>query len=143
MKKKILLLLFSFIGLVDSIYLSLPYVSGVTTYCSLGEKLSCDVVLNSQYSDLFFGIPNAFLGVLFYLSLILIFSFFKTSFKNKLLKLSILLTFTASILYIYFIYLQAFVIKAFCLYCLTSAFLTFLIFSILLSCYLKNKKTLL
>ena len=72
--KKVLIFL-STLGFLDALYLSLPYFTNTTTYCLDGTSNSCDLVLNSQYAELFFDIPNAFLGVLFYLTLTLIFTF--------------------------------------------------------------------
>jgi len=77
MNKKIknILIFFGLAGLLDSIYLSLPYFSNTETFCFTGDSNSCDLVLNSEYATIFFDIPNAFLGVLFYLTLSIIFIF--------------------------------------------------------------------
>lgn len=142
MNKKIKKILISLglIGLIDTIYLSLPYISNTKTYCPSDNPNSCDVVLTSEYSSLFFDIPNVFLGILFYLTIILTFIFWD-KIKSKIpniFKITIFFTSIASAFYVYFIYLQKFIIGEYCPYCLLSSIITFTIWIILIKEY--NKK---
>ena len=142
MNKKIknILIFFGLAGLLDSIYLSLPYFSNTETFCFTGDSNSCDLVLNSEYATIFFDIPNAFLGVLFYLTLSIIFIFWDKIILKipNLLKISIFITTLGVGLYLYFIYLQVSVIESYCLYCLLSAFFTFVIWIKLILIYKKK-----
>ena len=139
MNKKIknILTFLGLAGLLDSIYLSLPHFSSTETFCFTGDTNSCDLVLSSEYATMFFDIPNAFLGVLFYLTLTLIFIFWDKIILKipNLLKISVFITTLGTGLYLYFIYLQAFVIESYCPYCLLSAFLTFAIWIKLILVY--------
>ena len=139
-KNRKILIFLSFLGLLDSLYLFLPYISKTTTFCLASSQNSCDMVLNSKYATSFFGIPNSLLGILFYLTLFLIFVYWEKLIKkiDNILKISIFLTTIAVVVYVYFIYLQKFIIKAYCPYCLASAFITFLIWIILIKIYLKK-----
>lgn len=82
------------------------------TFCLITS--SCDVVQNSIYSSLF-GIPLSNLGLLSFSLLGLCYLFQSDHLIRKLFVLGALL---AGILAIYFIILQAFVIRAFCSSCL-------------------------
>lgn len=139
--KKILILLSTF-GLIDSIYLSLPYFSKTQLFCSIENISSCDLVTTSNYSEIF-GIPNAFLGVLFYLTLLISFIFWE-KFKVKIKyfsKIIYLIIFSAALYYIYLIYVQKFILGKYCPYCLFSATITFAIYIILIKVYkIENKK---
>lgn len=85
------------------------------SYCSVGE--GCDVVSQSDYSSLL-GIKNSLIGIFVFIFLISltiwqILEPHKT--KQKIISAGILL---GSIIAIYFIYLQNFVIHAWCKFCL-------------------------
>ena len=110
-KYSILLTIF-LISLASSLILSLTPISLV---CDPGK--GCDVVQHSPYSY-FLGIKNSHYGVIAFsiLSLITFFQLRNPSSKKRLyIDLGILI---GSGIAIYFIYLQEFVIKAYCKYCL-------------------------
>jgi uncharacterized membrane protein len=81
----------------------------------------CDFVLKSNYSK-FLGLSVALWGVL-YFSSILILNYFE-KYKN-LLKIIASLGFLFAL---YLIYIQSFVLKSFCFYCLIADISTILIF---------------
>ncbi len=78
---------------------------------------SCSVVQHSKYENLF-GINNSYLGIIafFLLILILISQIIKPK-KHKEILLFVGIVF-AAIIAVYFIFLQLFVIKAICPYCM-------------------------
>jgi len=125
----IVLVLVSFIGLVDASYLTAQHYSGAEVVCSIGEHQlgNCDSVLTSKYATLF-GVPNALIGALYYFAA-LILSSLLFSFNNRnILKLLVLLTSLGLLASAWFVYLMLFVLKAICVYCLVSALATTALF---------------
>lgn len=112
MKYRILLALF-IIALTASLILSLIPVSQI---CDPNE--GCDVVQHSSYSKTL-GIKNSYFGILiFALGSLLIYSQIRkpTQKKRKLIHAIVI---AGSIGAIYLIYIQKFVLNAFCKYCMT------------------------
>ena len=114
------------IGLADSVYLTIHHLTAVPVPCSIIS--GCETVLTSQYAEIG-GIPLAAFGALAYF---LAFSFaILAAFGNRTmwtvfgLQVTLMAIFTA-----WLIYLQAFVIGAFCQFCLLSALTTFTLFSL-------------
>lgn len=111
LKYKILILLFG-ISLLSSLILSLIPIPVV---CDPG--VGCDVVQTSIYNNTF-GIKNSYYGVaIFFLLILLTFSHIQKPSKTKkmLIHSAVIL---GSIVALYFIYLQVFVLQAFCKYCM-------------------------
>jgi uncharacterized membrane protein len=112
------------IGLADSVYLTIHHLTAVPVPCSLIS--GCETVLTSPYAEIW-GIPLAAFGALAYF---LAFSFaILAAFGNRMMwtvfgvQVTLMAVFTA-----WLIYLQAFVIGAFCQFCLLSALTTFTLF---------------
>lgn len=125
--------LLTIIGLAVSAYLFYTYVREKPIVCL---NTGCEVVRDSPYAY-FYGIPLPAFGLLMYV-FIFILSFFRTTTdKKKYLLLASKLIFLSSavgfLTSLYLTYLEAFVIKAYCIWCLTSAFVITLIF--ILSAY--------
>lgn len=107
-----LLIIFSILVIVSAILSFFP----VEKICG-GTQTGCYEVQTSEYEEIF-GIKSSFLGLIcFSILLGFIISEIKTpkKYKRKLIFWGIILF---SIFAIYFIYLQLFVIKKFCEYCL-------------------------
>lgn len=119
------LIILGFLGLLDASYLTFNHYSGESLKCLVVS--GCDVVTASSYSVWFGFLPVALLGALFYFTiLLLIFLVYETgSFQLKkiLFGWSVLGGIVAS----WFLYVQAFIIEAYCSYCLISFALTTLI----------------
>ncbi|MSO22338.1 MAG: vitamin K epoxide reductase family protein [Acidobacteria bacterium] len=114
----------AFVGMVDATFVALHSSRGFLLPCGLTGD--CDQVLNSPYAAVL-GIPVAWFGLAFYVTtagcaLFALFGF------EQALRLSFALVSLALGFTIYLFYLQAIVIRAFCDYCLLSAFLVTLIF---------------
>ena len=112
------------VGLADSVYLTIHHLTAVPVPCSIIS--GCETVLTSQYAEIG-GIPLAAFGALAYF---LAFSFaILAAFGNRTMwtlfgvQVTLMGLFTA-----WLIYLQAFVIEAFCQFCLLSALTTFTLF---------------
>ena len=110
-KYKILLVLF-LISLASSLVLSLIPVPVV---CDPG--VGCDVVKTSSYNYTL-GIKNSYYGSAIFLAISLL-TYFQiknsTEKKKKLINLGVIV---GSVIAIYFLYLQSFIINAYCKYCL-------------------------
>lgn len=117
------ILILAFCGLADSAYLAKHVVSGAPVLCNIEGLSDCTTVIDSRYSDLF-GIPLAIIGVFFYGVLFILAAlelFLFDAFLRRLLQVGALVGIIASL---YFMFLQAFVIRALCAYCLASALIT-------------------
>ena len=111
------------LGLADSIYLSMTVLLGIAPTC--GVIHGCETVSRSQYSRLF-SIPLAYLGVLYYLFGALLAGYLAESRVAQ--KIALLYGLAGAGMSLWFIYIQAVLIGAFCIYCLGSALATFIIF---------------
>ena len=125
-KLPLLAAVIALIGLADSIYLTIKHYTGEKVPCSIVE--GCEQVLTSAYAEIG-GIPLAIFGAAAYFiafSLAIL-----AAFGNRLMwtlfgvQVSFMLVFTA-----WLVYLQAFVIEAFCQFCLLSAGTTLAMFII-------------
>jgi len=117
--------LVALVGLGDSIYLTINHYTGEKVPCGLTG--GCEVVLSSQYAEIF-GVPLAVFGALAYFvafSLAIL-----AAYGNRLMwKLFGIQTALMAAFSLYLIYLQAFVIsnsqvpfvERFCQFCLLSA----------------------
>ncbi len=121
------ILLLSFFGLVDSMYITQHEVNGTPLLCSNIQNLNgCNVVATSPYSH-FLGIPLSEFGVLFY-SIIFVLAALEIVIFDKLLRRILqVMSFIGVFASLYFTLIQIFLIRAFCIYCLASAFITILI----------------
>ncbi len=120
-----LLFTLSAIGISETVYLIRKRLASEKPVCPIGG--GCALVLTSKYNKLFV-IPNDILGLLFYIMAAFVSAFLvidvpPIAFWSLIIKLSI--TFGA-LLSLFFIYLQWRVIKAWCFWCLMSAFTIFL-----------------
>ena len=116
----------AFIGLVDATYVALHSSRGFLLPCGLAG--GCDQVLNSPYASVL-GVPVAWFGMAFYMAIAACALFAWFGFE-QVLRLSFGLVSLALGFTAYLVYLQAIVIRAFCDYCLLSAFLVTLIFAL-------------
>ena len=106
------------IGFIDAAYLTFEHFLGRVPPCSILH--GCEKVTTSPYAEVF-GIPLALFGAIYYFTLlVLIIAHFDLR-KGIILKLAALITPVGFLSSLYFIYLQLFVIKAICLYCMISA----------------------
>ena len=122
-----LILVFSFFGLADSAYLAQHALSGAPLLCDIQNFSGCNIVASSQYSYIF-GIPIAELGVLFYGILFVLAALEIVVFDQLLRRALQVIAFVGAAFSLYSVSVQAFVIGSFCIYCLASAIIAFIIF---------------
>lgn len=113
MKKKILLIL-SLVGIIISAYLFYAKLSDNPLIC--GGSHGCDAVQKSRYSTLL-GMPLGFWGMGYYFVL---FTSFYIATTRKIDIFRKVLIFWGILFSLYLTYLEAFIIDAFCLWCLGS-----------------------
>ena len=110
----------SLIGLGDALYLTIQHLTGHSVRCSITS--GCSQVLSSSYAQIA-GVPTAALGVaayftVFSLATLVLFGY---GWARTMLALVVACMFAATL---WLLYLQAFVLRAFCQYCLLSAAVT-------------------
>ncbi len=115
----------SLIGLLISVFLFYEYSLSGPMVCPLGG--GCDIVRSSPYSS-FLGISIPIWGIGFYLSLAILSVF-------RLGKLQLMLALCGFAFGLYLTFLEAFVIGAFCFWCV----LSFIISFVILICAVKLK----
>src|SRR5262249_47071050 len=123
-----LIALFSFIGMIDALYLSMKRNAGPIP-CHITH--GCTDVLTSKYSAVL-GVPLSWLGLAFYLTIfsMAVLKVFEDE-SNPVefpLKVVFYLSGLALIISAMLVGIQAFILKAFCEYCLLSASLVLIIF---------------
>ena len=111
-------IIIAFIGFLDASYLTVKHYTGASITCTLTD--GCDEVTNSKYSQLF-NIPVALLGMLYYLSVLILSLLYFDTKNPKLGKLILPLTCAGLLASAWFVYAQIFLIKAICQYCMVSA----------------------
>jgi len=112
--------LLSLLGLADALYLTIEHVTGQSVKCTIIS--GCSEVLSSSYAVVA-GIPLAALGAAAYFTVFSLATLAAFGYRaaGTLLTPVIAAMFFVSI---WLIYLQAFVIREFCQYCLFSAAIT-------------------
>jgi uncharacterized membrane protein len=120
--------LLSLLGLADALYLTIEHVTGQTVRCTILS--GCSEVLSSQYAVVG-GIPLAAVGAAAYFTVfsLAILALFGYRFAGKILTPLVVAMFFVSV---WLFYLQAFVIRQFCQYCLISAAITTCLLSLVI-----------
>lgn len=103
--------------LVSSFSLYHHFSKSKTSFCDIGQSFNCDLVNRSRYS-MFHGIPVALLGILGYLLILSL----ATVYREKAETPFILggTTLAALGFALYLTYIEAFVLHAWCILCLSS-----------------------
>lgn len=113
------------IGILDALYLYISHTAGASLVCGVLD--GCNEVAASPYS-IVFGIPLSFLGLVFYIGMLAVASLLYYQEYRRVAKGLFLLGAAVGVaMSAYFTYLQAFVIEAWCMYCLISAAVTLLL----------------
>ena len=116
-------------GLADATYLTVQALTGETISC--GGSPDCFRVLGSSYAKLG-GIPLAMLGALAYFTAFT-FATFAAFGYPRAPKFLALIAGAMFLTTLWLLYVQAFLLHAYCRYCLFSAAITFLIAGLLIA----------
>lgn len=116
------------LGLADATYLTVQFLTGETAVC--GGSANCFRVLGSAYARIG-GIPIAAFGIAAYFIVFTCATFaaFGYARMRKFFTLAVAAMFAVTL---WLLYVQAFVLHAFCRYCLFSAALVFVLAAIVL-----------
>lgn len=126
--------LLSLAGLADALYLTVQHVTGSSVPCSVTD--GCEEVLTSSYAVIA-GIPLAAVGAAAYFSVfslatLAVFGYrFAATLLRPLIGVMVLVS-------LWLFYLQAFVIRAFCQFCLLSAAITISLLIVVLLAWKKG-----
>lgn len=138
--RKLYLLAFmvALIGLFDAAYLTYQHYSGSDLICNISH--GCEKVLTSKYAVVA-GVPVALLGVIYYATVLMVVVHMLTNRPRP--RVMLLLGLAGFLPTLYLLFLQAFVIGAWCQYCLLSAMTSTGIFaiSIVMNIKTNNLKT--
>jgi uncharacterized membrane protein len=122
----IIILILAFAGFLDAVYLSAKYFLHQEVACSLIS--GCNEVLGSKFAHIG-PIPLALLGVIYYLTLIILAGIYLQT-KNPSIKRWVIGIVTLGIIVsVCLVVLQVVIIKAICVYCMISAIITLLLFA--------------
>jgi uncharacterized membrane protein len=109
------------IGIADAAYLSAIHYYQTDPGCSL--ITGCDAVLSSEFAVIL-GVPLAYGGLFYYLLLLSgMLTYYQYELK-KALQVTLLVNLMGFLFSLWLIYVQAFILVAFCQYCLVSAVIT-------------------
>ena len=115
-------------GIGDTFYLSWHAFQGTLPTCSILK--GCDIVLQSQYAKVF-GVPLAYIGLVFYIYLLGMSILLACDPYAKGLRFGMLAYASIGVACsVIFAYIWIFLIHALCIYCLTSAIITLIVFAL-------------
>ncbi len=112
--------LLALVGLVDALYLTVQHLKGRSARCTVAT--GCSEVLGSAYAS-FSGMPIAAFGALAYFTVFSLATLLVFGYSG----VRIALMFVVAAMFattLWLLYVQAFVLRAFCDYCLLSAAFT-------------------
>jgi len=124
--KEIYLIILSLIGFAVSFYIYYSKKYNKPMYCPIGKD--CDAVVKSRYGETF-GIENTLPGMLFYI-LIFIYGILlnrNVFISNAVYYFIVGISFVSVLFSLYLTFVQAFVLKKWCEYCIVSSIASILI----------------
>ena len=116
------------VGLIDAIYLTLHHYTGEKVPCSVTG--GCESVLSSKFAEIG-GVPLALFGALAYFTVFSLATLAAFG-DDRMWKILSVIVALMAIFSLWLVYLQAFVIGAFCQFCLLSAGTTFTLLSLVI-----------
>ncbi|MGA8428704.1 MAG: vitamin K epoxide reductase family protein [Candidatus Sulfotelmatobacter sp.] len=115
----------SFAGMVlSAVSLQRHYARSATAYCDFGERFSCDIVNRSEYSSVA-GVPVAGIGLAGYAALLILAAFYRDRDETPLRLVIMACVGLAFALYL--TYIEAYVLSTWCILCLGSLTVIFVI----------------
>lgn len=119
-----LLLVFAALGLLDALYLTIQHYQHAFPPCTVG---GCETVLSSQFATIV-NMPLSLIGAFFYGIVLIGTGIFLQTKVKQLPGLLFLLCSAGFLVGLMLIGIQAFVLHAWCYYCLFSELIDFLLF---------------
>lgn len=127
-------IILSFLGFVDSTYLTIVHYKNIIPPCSITQN--CEKVLSSKFAAIA-NIPISLFGSIFFILILVICILILQKNQARLKKMLFFLSTLGIIAAIILFYIQWMVLKAFCQYCLLSEAIILAIF--ILSFFSKEK----
>mgnify|MGYP001562103967 CR=1 FL=1 len=135
MKKINIIIICCILAILTSAYLIFIHYSNTTSFCDISNRVSCDIVNKSSYSEIF-NIPISLISLLVF-SFILLISFhikknkeFSGFNRKELVNMIFYLMMFSLLFALYLVYIELFVLYSICILCL---FLDILIIVILIT----------
>ncbi len=120
------MLVLSFLGIADSWYLGVSEVKDTPLTCNIAGLNGCNAVAQSVYSHLF-GIPVGIYGLIFYILVFVAAASLLFYDHRRTYQVLFVLGWIGLLASCIFVYVQFFIIKALCVYCLGSAAVSLLV----------------
>lgn len=117
----IAMLVLALLGFADAMYLTIEHFLGGTPLCTILK--GCDIVTTSAYATIG-PVPVALLGSLYYLIILFAVVGYLDTKRMEFLRVAAWLPLAGFVFTLYLFYLMAFVIGAWCIYCLGSSVTT-------------------
>jgi len=112
-------------GFADTVYLVMKEAAGQSVVCSVTD--GCGAVLTSKWASVA-GVPTAVYGLGYY-AVTVVFTFAYAIWRDTLILQLLFIVVAAGFgVTLFLVYLQIFVINAFCTYCMASAAATTILF---------------
>lgn len=124
------------VGVLDTLYLTAARVSGLSLRCI--AVTGCDTVAQSPYAEIA-GVPVAFLGLAYYLALAALTALTLETDSDRWFRLALRATPLGIIASLYFIYVQAVILRSFCTWCIVSAITSATLFGIAIAWYARER----
>ncbi len=125
----LLIVILSAIGIINTSYLSYHSVKKTPVKCLFFPPEWCLKVQQSKFSRTF-GFPNAYAGLGMYLAILALTLFFAGGTLASFTPISVIV-WIGFIFSLYFTFIQAFILRAFCTWCVLSAIEFTLLFVII------------
>lgn len=109
---------------VSSVSLHHHFGTSKTAFCNFGESFNCDLVNRSQYSTVL-GVPVALIGLCGYLLILLLATLYRNNAETPMILTICSVVGLAFSLYL--TYVEKFVLSAWCILCLSSLALIFVV----------------
>jgi vitamin-K-epoxide reductase (warfarin-sensitive) len=117
--------IFSVLGIaVSSVSLDHHFRKSKTSFCDFGQSFNCDIVNRSEYSSIA-GVPVALIGILGYAALLAFATFYRAKAETPLILAAGSLGGLGFALYL--TYVEKFILATWCILCLSSLALIFII----------------
>ncbi|PWH15571.1 MAG: vitamin K epoxide reductase, partial [Anaerolineae bacterium] len=123
-----------------AVYIAYVQLFQVQAIC--GPLENCNTVLQSRYAKLLGFVPNSVLGTISYVVLLFAWAWHKTHqdwLSRQAPLVLVAITLFGSLLSVYLTILQVFILKALCMWCLSSAVLITLLFLLSISLFQANQ----
>jgi uncharacterized membrane protein len=128
----------AFFGFLDAAYLTVLHYKNVIPPCSI--QFGCEKVLTSPYS-MVGPIPVALLGVVFYLTVIIVSLLILVEGRNEFLQFFHFVAAVGFLVSIVLFFIQFYLIHSFCQYCLLSEVISVGIFVLSLLKFRQDRKS--